>query len=734
MKPPVLLRIYLNEKLEGVRQFTESQVVIGRNPEAQVNLPEESVSPLHALIEERESGYYLSDLGSQTGTICNGDKVLDVALNSGDEIRIGTYKIQFFIGVPKPAAPPRKDAPGQSAATPAPTPPVTLTSGHATPSAPAKPADPIFPPAQNIPAPASVTPVAEPKPVATPASVVAPPPSTPAHSVPAAPPAEPELVFTPASTPIMPLGKTVPAPAPTTTSQYPTGVMATPKAVVLGHDKKHKSTFAPPSAVRDPKEILKPGKGTVVQVSVTWRERIISSYHFNKNMSVTMGAGEGADILVPLLTAKSKYELIKIGSITTVYLSPEMTGELITEQSTTSFNDLLRLNRLRRSTLGFEIDLSQGEMLRVGLHGDLISIYIRYTPESPKPIAAPMLDLSAAEITGVVLATVVAAIFGLYMMVYAPSNLEDDERLEEKLRMATVTFSPPPPKPKPQVQRVEVTEKKANPTPVKVVQPQQQTKTPSPQKDGSPGKAGEVAPKETTDKEKKVTSARSGGATKTAPKDGANAQSQKVDPTKVGLLGVFGKKGTQDKLDKAYSGSGELIGMAESATGFAGSSEDRAGDRLGTKLKDTGAGGKGSATVGISGVGTQGKGTGSYGLGSGGIGTRGKVEIEVGGQEAEVTGTIDREAIRRVVQANIKAIQFCYETALQRDKDLYGKLVLEWDIAERGRVTRAVVKSSTLSNNQVATCIINRLKTWTFPEPPPNQIAVVAYPFVFSSQ
>ena len=40
------------------------QIVIGLNDDAQVSLQDDSISPIHAVIEERDTGYYLSDLGS----------------------------------------------------------------------------------------------------------------------------------------------------------------------------------------------------------------------------------------------------------------------------------------------------------------------------------------------------------------------------------------------------------------------------------------------------------------------------------------------------------------------------------------------------------------------------------------------------------------------------------------------------------------------------------------------
>ncbi|NJL24562.1 MAG: AgmX/PglI C-terminal domain-containing protein [Calothrix sp. SM1_5_4] len=210
-------------------------------------------------------------------------------------------------------------------------------------------------------------------------------------------------------------------------------------------------------------------------------------------------------------------------------------------------------------------------------------------------------------------------------------------------------------------------------------------------------------------------------------------KSEKPDPNKMGLLATFGKGGLQKDLSKAYSGSGELAGMADAATGYAGFAEDRAGDGLGSKLKDSGSG-KGTSTIGISGVGTQGRGTGGTGYGTGGIGQKGSVQINVGGQEADFAGGMDKEAIRRVIREHIREIRSCYERELQRSPDLYGKIVLEWDIEEGGRVSRCVVKNNALGNDTVANCIVSRLKTWKFPDPPKDQIGRVVYPFVFSSQ
>jgi TonB family protein len=105
-----------------------------------------------------------------------------------------------------------------------------------------------------------------------------------------------------------------------------------------------------------------------------------------------------------------------------------------------------------------------------------------------------------------------------------------------------------------------------------------------------------------------------------------------------------------------------------------------------------------------------------------------------GGEGESFSGTIDREAIRKVIRDNARQIQACYEKALNKNPNLYGKVILEWVIIGNGRVSSAKVSSSTLKNSEVENCVLSRLRTWKFPEPPSDQEAVVSYPFLFNAQ
>ena len=104
MKAPIILRIFKNDQLVEVKQFDKEQIIFGH--EADVTLVDESVSPIHCLIELRDSGYYLCDMGSTSGTQKNGHRILDEPISSGDNIEIGPFRVQFFIGAPKPKTAP----------------------------------------------------------------------------------------------------------------------------------------------------------------------------------------------------------------------------------------------------------------------------------------------------------------------------------------------------------------------------------------------------------------------------------------------------------------------------------------------------------------------------------------------------------------------------------------------------------------------------------------------------
>lgn len=107
-------------------------------------------------------------------------------------------------------------------------------------------------------------------------------------------------------------------------------------------------------------------------------------------------------------------------------------------------------------------------------------------------------------------------------------------------------------------------------------------------------------------------------------------------------------------------------------------------------------------------------------------------EIEVKG------GSIDRNGIRQVFINNQRELAACYTTALKTQPNLEGKLELDFDIGASGKVVRAEVgkkrtKFENTNPDELATCVLPKLKTWKFPEPPAaNTTVQVMYPLRFS--
>jgi pSer/pThr/pTyr-binding forkhead associated (FHA) protein len=81
---PIVLRVYKDGALQTIKQFVQQQIVIGQSADVQLSLSHSSVSVIHAAIESRDAGYFVCDLGSESGTILKGAKVLDAKIESGD--------------------------------------------------------------------------------------------------------------------------------------------------------------------------------------------------------------------------------------------------------------------------------------------------------------------------------------------------------------------------------------------------------------------------------------------------------------------------------------------------------------------------------------------------------------------------------------------------------------------------------------------------------------------------
>jgi hypothetical protein len=81
----------------GSRFLLDTDVVAaGRHPESEIFLDDVTVSRRHAEFRRTSQGYTVADVGSLNGTYVNRDRIDEVALQGGDEVQIGKYRLVYF--------------------------------------------------------------------------------------------------------------------------------------------------------------------------------------------------------------------------------------------------------------------------------------------------------------------------------------------------------------------------------------------------------------------------------------------------------------------------------------------------------------------------------------------------------------------------------------------------------------------------------------------------------------
>lgn len=188
---------------------------------------------------------------------------------------------------------------------------------------------------------------------------------------------------------------------------------------------------------------------------------------------------------------------------------------------------------------------------------------------------------------------------------------------------------------------------------------------------------------------------------------------------------MFGTGGLGGELKGALGGvTGAQIG---DAAGLGG---------LGARGAGPGGGGMAMNSVGLGALGTQGRGgggDGSYGTGVGNVGKKSERDINITAGTPTIMGSLDKELIRKVIEAHKAQIRYCYEKELVRTPGLFGKIDMEWTIGGDGLVKDSKPKTSTMNNPEVERCIAQKIRTWEFPKPKGGGIVIVRYPFVFKT-
>jgi hypothetical protein len=84
--------------------------------------------------------------------------------------------------------------------------------------------------------------------------------------------------------------------------------------------------------------------------------------------------------------------------------------------------------------------------------------------------------------------------------------------------------------------------------------------------------------------------------------------------------------------------------------------------------------------------------------------------------ELEVTGALDTDEVRRVVEGAATILRYCVESARERLPDLAGVVRIEWSVDAQGSVERARVVRSTLRDRDARDCLLRQARRMRFPD------------------
>ena len=180
--------------------------------------------------------------------------------------------------------------------------------------------------------------------------------------------------------------------------------------------------------------------------------------------------------------------------------------------------------------------------------------------------------------------------------------------------------------------------------------------------------------------------------------------------------------------------------------------EDALGNLIGVQIGDAaGLGGLGPLGTGPGG------GTGENTIGIGTLNTIGSAGRDTGGRneygrqvgmltrprhamvpevipgQPNVHGSLDKEIIRRIVRQHMNEVKFCYDQELARKPTLAGRISVQFAISPVGQVITSVMQSTSMEDARVENCVVNAVRRWEFPRPVGGGIAIVIYPFSFTS-
>ncbi|MGV3625619.1 MAG: TonB family protein [Archangium sp.] len=451
-----------------------------------------------------------------------------------------------------------------------------------------------------------------------------------------------------------------------------------------------------------PAEAVPTESEKVLQVALLWGDSLINVQHFGDGVPVTVGEGAGNRFTV--FNTGSTFTLAQSKGASAVVNVPADAGLVVTTKSDShkSKEQLKSEGKLKAAEGGVRADAVELALHdRAQVSFDNVAFIVRYV----RPSAAVTVNtLEEHDFTFFKIVSICfMAFFALVAaMVLTPMGYggEGDDIFANPSKYVKMVVKP---EKKQEIKKFKDLSGVAEGAKAK-------------EKEGKFGK--QDAKKAEADPSKKG-----------APTVDANKREEdrkKVSSLMAGMFGggassnVFGPGGLGTGINNALGGlqGGAGVGDAQGVGG------------LGSRGSGAGGGGTG---LGLGGLGTRGGGRGRGGYGAIDLGGKGKDSTRVIPGKTTVVGGLDKDVIMKVIKRHQNEIKFCYEQELQKNPALAGKVAVAWTIDPAGGVSEANVSESSVSNANVESCIVQRIRRWKFPEPQGGGVVNVTFPWIFKA-
>ncbi len=98
LSPGTALLVSVRGPNVGARFLLDKDVVtVGRHPESDIFLDDITVSRRHAEFRRTDDTFVVADVGSLNGTYANGTRTEQHALQHGDDVQVGKFRLQALI-------------------------------------------------------------------------------------------------------------------------------------------------------------------------------------------------------------------------------------------------------------------------------------------------------------------------------------------------------------------------------------------------------------------------------------------------------------------------------------------------------------------------------------------------------------------------------------------------------------------------------------------------------------